>query len=252
MTDTKYRPKVMLDSWLESYGYKKGTIKSAGENSMLYANIEEGGENRWRLFSVNEDGSDALKLGVGEIMKELVDRQEEGRDSFTVKSLLLVGVGEGGIKVEHPETGEPADPDLFTDESIIEWLSNEKNKNGLTLEQVRGGVVPVRSVHLITDEGLAAHVTLFYEEPHTEIIEQWVQETDPEPQGIVDILLMSSFSFLTLIEATIERGREADIEGLTETAFELAKESPANRLLLSYLLKVIANGIAEGDIDVTE
>lgn len=250
------RPLDILNSWLDHYGYDRIRMSSNSEATLLYALVRERvkGEwkNRWILGGAADDPGTAFKQVFTELLtKYAQDRENElGKDSSKLLGLVALSHGEGKWGIGDPDKGDRLWSDLSDDEQ------NELRTNDpLFVDRVNNGRCPVRIVNAISETGLIAEITMFYpdQEPQVEIMEQWSEgegKEMPESRGAIDDALMSTFAFLSVVEAMAHTNSDFSMKGMMDTAVGTAREG--DTAMMGFVLRLIASGIENGVVSLED
>jgi hypothetical protein len=254
------RPMTMLNDFMATYGYDKNITTSDEHKSLCYLATEtwKDGEweKRWRLGGIADSPDRALLEAFGEGVVLLKDshKAELGRHTTKVSAIVLMTHGSGRYAINM--TGEPSWWEDIPKEEQDELRQRLLEEGAIEeLEAADEGEVPVRVANIITPFGLGAQIAMFRpskSKPQVEHAEQWTGEHDnPQPSGMVDEALMSSFLFLTVIYDTVRNGGSMNAEGLVENALRNSNE-PNGKEMLAFVLKLVANGIESGVLDFGE
>lgn len=236
------RPALIMDNWLSTYGYDKN--RTTGDNAvhLCYALIGEwNGDqwvNRWRMAGGSGDVEETVSEAFEDIGKMLQEaHKQELRDRCPqLNAVLLMSHGYGRWFMANPDTEEIISWDQLSDEQRLEALDGDINFEKHSQEPQ----VPVRVVNLVTPEGLAGEVTLFYsdeQEPTVERDEQWVGDgASPEPRGIADVVLIDAFGYLLLLRELVVAGEPMNMKGMMTVAMAHS-ETPFGRKIAKSLIK---------------
>lgn len=239
---TSNRPAEVLDNWLTQYGYDKN--RTTGENAvhLCYLNISEWNgtewKNRWRLAGADGDPEDTLRqafLDTCSLWREEANRKAGSR-TINLNAILLMSHGEGAFALGDPETERILTWEELTEEQKAEALEDDPNFE----KHYKEGVIPVRVVNVITDEGLAGEISMFFdgEPPRVARDEQWRFECEEiEPRGIGDQMLMNIFFFLLMLRKVVVETDELSMEGIMKVAMENT-DTEVGRKIAKFLLKL--------------
>lgn len=248
------RPATLLDDFIKTYAYDRNITTSDEHKSMCYLRVGKWSgtewQYRWRLAGIANTPDEALLGAFGEgvvIMREDYKQQLKEKTSRVV-GIVLLSHGTGRFAMD-THLGTKVWADLSEEErqemtELAEAIGEEE-----ALEAAQEGEMPCRVVNIITPRGLGAEVAVFrkgQDKPQIERAEQWISsdddETNPQPQGMVDEALMSSFMFLTIIYDTVRNGHAMTTEGLLDNALSNVSK-PGGREMMAFLLKMVASGI---------
>lgn len=253
MEETRYRPADILAAFLGHYGYDTRRVSSPESPASCYALVERWDETeaqwvrRWKLVSTSHEGDKSLSDSVSELLGMTITQAQESKYPDLVAALVLLVHGKAKVAFARPGTGEPTDYDP-NDPEMAKALAEYPEMR----ERVLAGETPVRMVEVVTPEGLASELTMFYPnepEPWVETSEQWVEdgETVPTPRGIVQNALTDGFTYLMLIREVIQRGHEPTLDGLVACAMEMRENgSEGADQFTAFVFRLLASGIEGG------
>lgn len=259
MSNIDHRPQTVLTDWLTRFGFDKHRTTGENHKSLVYALLslhdEHGRHDRWCNIGAHEAPPNALAEGAKELMSmftEYSEKEIEGDGVPLLKALLIVSHGEGQIMVGDPETGDVASSLAELEDDLRNLIEQHEEKE--ILDRLEAGRVPVRIVSVITAEGLANDVSMFYPdkpEPVVETNEQWTMDeegTIPENNGPIESALYSMMSFMTLIRNAIADSKDpTNMSDLFVTATAHA-DGPFGQAGLATLLKMAAFGVETGQL----
>ena len=243
------RPSELLDNWLEQYGYDKRRTTGESALHLCYLNISEWNGtdwiSRWRMAGASGDVETTLRDAFNDSCEMLSEQAEQkaGDRTTLVNAILLMSHGEGFWALNHPETDEMMSWEDLTDDQKAEAVEHDPQFE----QHLNAGAVPVRVVNIVTPEGLAGEVSMFFdgEEPKVERIEQWLLDgDDPKPQGMADQLLMNIFFFLVMLRTAVVENGEINTEALMKVALENA-DTTIGRTIAKTILKVFVDEMPE-------
>lgn len=244
------RPGDILDSWLAKYG--ESSRRGKGGASRVYGLVAEGDSDlAWLLLAIDKDGEKAIRDGVGDLLRKMIDREGE----IELVALVTVNNGTAQLAPAAIKNGEVTRGDLaeFTDEQLATMIDQTREMGGgeyITVERVRAGEVPCTAVNLIAYTGLASAVTIFYpDESVFERGEQYSEEEVPVPMNEIDRVLMASMTFVKIVEECQERGYPVNAVGMIQYAQEHAQET-GETWLLGQVLRLVGQGLVEGVIEL--
>ena len=247
----EYRPMTLLTEWLSKYGYDKRRVTSEFAPQMCYAHLSEwnGKEwvSRWSMTGADGDPETTIHQSFVELCEMFRKCEGLGSQAMKVNALVMVTHGQGVFGAEHPDTGEVVVWDDFSDDMKQRAMRTDEN-----IARQAGKPIPCRMVNIVTDSGLGADVSIFYEgqdEPEVEKLEQWTGDgVTPEPLGHVDEVLSSLFGFLYFMREVIVDGEPLTPQGLMNTAIANLG-NPMGKQMMALILREMANGIANGTDD---
>lgn len=248
------RPAEVLNDWLNKYGYDKHRHTGKGRPSLAYVMLAES-ENgitteRW----VNVGHAPEVDKACLEGFRDVYGRYEAcaengivGDKVPTVKALLVVAHGEAELAVGVAGGNGPSRLDDLPEHIREQFRAEDPD----AFDRVARGAVPTRSVSVVTPEGTATEVTMYYEaeQPLVEIHETWVGENgEGERTGSIVIspvegALTKLFAFLTVVSHSVRDGRSTDIHDLFEAGMEHNDGSPMGRFGAALMLNMVAFGI---------
>ena len=243
------RPRVLLDEWLDYYGYRDNRIMSEDAGSACYLLLKRYGDDdeprdEWVLAGIGSDPNLALVDAFRSLLRLCHDEYGRGKFVTMVEGIVLLSFG-FGVWVGEDENGDHVDLDALDDDAVV----------ALAVEAgITSGEVPCRVVNVITPSGLLGEVTMFRgdDAPMVEVVEQYLHDgegTIPKPLGVVDDLLIKLFTVTMMVRDVVVNDLPMNPASLVTVAMSPEFGDRARGYMMSVVGEALQRGLFSFDDD---
>lgn len=242
------RPIDLLDEFQQKYGLdRKRALNKASMcyyRSCEWSDTDSAWRANWHIGGAAGNPADSIAETFAQIAGKLREDAQagRGRDARLFDALVVVLPGDGRYVVRHQDG---RDWDDFTEDEKAEFLQDKE------LDAVKPGMnAPTRLVSIVTLEGLAAEISVFFSdgEPLVERTEQWVDDgkgTIPQPGGPMEEALIQMFTFIQLLRETVGNYGDLTLSNIISTATHIPEERGGAQMS-AHLLQMVGMALESG------